>query len=115
MAANPTLQALCGTAIICFMELASFTVEFFEHVLPGELKSTLTLFSVLGGTSFVPATAVVANTCYSALARLPQPKPCESPLHTPRAFMTPRAAPMMRRRVSLQTSLHSLSRQAAWP
>jgi hypothetical protein len=68
------------------------------------------------GTSFVPATAVAANACYSALERLPQqPKPCEFPLHAPRAFMTPWAAPMMRRRVSLQTSLHSLSRQAAWP
>jgi len=27
------------------------------------------------GTSFVPATAVAANACYFALARLPQPSP----------------------------------------
>ena len=34
--------------MICFMELGSFTVEFFEHVPPPARESTLTLFSLRG-------------------------------------------------------------------
>jgi hypothetical protein len=33
---------------MCFMELGSFTVEFFEHVPPSAQESTLTLFSIRG-------------------------------------------------------------------
>src|SRR5258708_35947492 len=37
-------------AIICFMELGSFTVEFFEHVPPPERESTITFFSIRGAS-----------------------------------------------------------------
>src|ERR1700752_3633114 len=37
-------------AIICFMELGSFTVEFFEHVPSRAWESTLTLFSSRGAS-----------------------------------------------------------------
>ena len=37
-------------AIICFMEIASFTIEFFEHVPLGNLKSTLDLCSNRGAS-----------------------------------------------------------------
>jgi hypothetical protein len=37
-------------AIICFMEIASFTIEFFEHVPLGNLKSSLELCSNRGAS-----------------------------------------------------------------
>jgi hypothetical protein len=45
-----TSQALGGLLSFCFMELGSFTVEFFEHVPPPARESTLTLFSIRGAS-----------------------------------------------------------------
>ena len=47
---KPDITRTWRLAIICFMELGSFTVEFFEHVPPPARESTLTLFSIRGAS-----------------------------------------------------------------
>lgn len=47
------------------MELASFTIEFFEHVPPGSLKSWLTLFSNRGASKNAILTASFGSSVLS--------------------------------------------------